>query len=63
MDDRKRQYCKVVKRVLIIESVLFIVGGVIVTNMHPDWMQVSVTIMLYLVIATGIAWVVLCRYR
>ncbi len=61
--DSKQRYCRIIKYILLVESIAFIISGVLVTNMHPLWIHTSVSILLYSILITGAVWVVLCRYR
>ncbi|MFW9884807.1 MAG: hypothetical protein ACFFEX_10520 [Candidatus Thorarchaeota archaeon] len=49
------------KYLLIIEILFFIPGGVIVTNMHPLWMQQMVYTLFLSIIVTGAVYVLVSR--
>ena len=48
---------------IVVEIVLFIIGGVFVTNMHPYWMQVSVPLLGWLFLVTVVIWFIGCKSR
>ncbi|MHA2141237.1 MAG: hypothetical protein ACXADC_01795 [Candidatus Thorarchaeota archaeon] len=50
-----------IRYLLIIEVLLFIPGGVLVTNMHPVWMQQIVYVLFLSIIATGTTYVLVSR--
>jgi putative effector of murein hydrolase LrgA (UPF0299 family) len=50
-----------VKYLLIIEILLFIPGAVIVSNMHPLWMQQMVYALFLSIIGTGTIYILVSR--
>lgn len=42
---------------LLIESMLFFVGAVFVTNLHPTWMQVSPIVLAFFIFGTAISYI------
>jgi len=55
--------CSTLSKMIAVEIVLFIIGGVFVTNMDPYWMQVSVLLLGWLLLATSVIWFIGCKSR
>ncbi|MBY8999098.1 MAG: hypothetical protein KGD60_15360 [Candidatus Thorarchaeota archaeon] len=53
--------CSLLKGVIIVEGVLFLLGGILITNMHPYWMQVSVFGIGFMLLLTVIVWLIICK--
>lgn len=57
----KTKVCLLLKGLIIVEAVLFLLGGILITNMHPYWMQTSVFGIGCLLLITGIVWIIMCK--
>ncbi|OLS31469.1 MAG: hypothetical protein ThorAB25_02980 [Candidatus Thorarchaeota archaeon AB_25] len=53
--------CSLLRSVIIVEIVLFLLGGIFVTNMHPLWMQNSVFVIGCILLVTVLVWIVTCK--
>ncbi len=50
------EYRSLIRGLLIIETVLLIMGAILVTNMHPLWMQQSVVLLLGITVVTALVY-------
>jgi uncharacterized membrane protein required for colicin V production len=57
----KTNACSVLRGVIILEIVIFLLGGILVTNMHPQWMQVSVFVIGGTLLVTVFVWLIVCK--
>jgi hypothetical protein len=57
----KTNACSLLRGLIIVEIVIFLLGGIIVTNMHPQWMQVSVFVIGGILLVTVIVWLIVCK--
>ena len=55
--------CSILSKIIVVEIVLLIIGGLFVSNMHPVWMQVSVPLLGLLLLATFVIWFNGCKSR
>jgi uncharacterized membrane protein required for colicin V production len=53
--------CSLLRGVIIVEIVLFLLGGILITNMHPLWMQNSVFVIGSILLVTVLVWIVTCK--
>lgn len=49
------------KGLIIVEAALFLLGGILITNMHPYWMQTSVFGIGCILLITVIVWIITCK--
>jgi hypothetical protein len=57
----KSTVCSLLKRGIVIEIVFFLLGAILVTNIHPYWMQVSVYGAGFMLLLTLIVWLITCK--
>lgn len=50
------EYKSLIRGLLIVEVVLLLIGGILVTNMHPLWMQQSVVLLLGSTVITALVY-------
>ena len=50
------EYRKLIRGLLIIETVLLIMGAILVTNMHPLWMQHSIVLLFVITVVTALVY-------
>lgn len=53
--------CSLLKGGIVIEALLFLLGAILVTNMHPQLMQVSVFGIGCILLITVIVWIIICK--
>ncbi len=56
------QFCPLLKRIIIIEAVLFILFGLVVTNMSPVWMLWVSYLVVFLFIVTILIRLIRCKF-
>jgi hypothetical protein len=59
----RTNFCSLMKGVLVVEIVFFLLGAILVTNMHPRGLQFSVYGVGLLCLFTMIIWLIVCRRR
>jgi hypothetical protein len=56
-------FCSLMKKAIIVQMVVFLLGAILVTNMHPRTLQVAVYGVAFLLFLTVTSWLVACRRR
>jgi hypothetical protein len=59
----KPNFCSLMKTLIVVEVVLFLLGGTTITNLHPLWMQRTVIAVGCILLVTVVAWIVICKRR
>jgi len=57
----KTNACSLLRGVIIVEIVIFLLGGILVTNMYPQWMQASVFVIGSTLLVTVFVWLIVCK--
>lgn len=57
----KTNVCSLLRGVIVSEVILFLLGAIIITNMHPYWMQVSVLGIGSMLLLTVFVWLIICK--
>jgi len=63
METKSANVNRILKKILVVESVLWLLGAVIITNMSPAWMQIAVAVLTLLVLGTAFLYVVVNARR
>ncbi|NHI89015.1 MAG: hypothetical protein EAX87_05790 [Candidatus Thorarchaeota archaeon] len=57
------KFCSLMKTLIAMEVVLFLLGGTLITNLHPLWMRRAVIVVGCTLLVTVVAWIVICKRR